>query len=125
MEISTVKEGKLIIKEGVTAIGERVFEGEEMQEIEFPRSLKLIGFSAFANCKNLKEVIIPDGVTHIGSEAFRDCKNLESVSIPTTVEKIEIVFCNCPNLRKVVAPRHLISKIAMETSIEVLLFMKE
>lgn len=124
MEIA-IKQGKLLIEEGVTAIGERVFENGEMQEVEFPNTLKLIGFSSFAHCKNLRTLEIPEGVLGIGNEAFYGCEKLEEVSIPTTVERIENAFHGCPNLRKVRAPFHLIPEIAKQTSSSVMLFVND
>lgn len=78
-ESSKVKELKLIIKDGVTEIGN----------------------SAFFNYSNLKTATIADTVTSIGPRAFNLCANLETVDkIPTGVKEIsDSAFSGCTNLK--------------------------
>ncbi len=54
-----------------------------------PRCVKIIGRSAFNNCKSLSEVIIPDSVTEIRSWAFDCCYSLCNVVIPDSVTEID------------------------------------
>jgi hypothetical protein len=56
--------------------------------LAFPDSLRSIGDSAFANCKNLPQAIMTTGVTSIGSYAFYDCSSLKIIGIPSTVTSI-------------------------------------
>lgn len=57
---------KVIIKEGITSIGD----------------------SAFADCYDLADIIIPDSVTSIGSRAFSCCYDLTGIKIPANVSSI-------------------------------------
>ena len=47
-----------------------------------------IGFSSFAQCKNIVNVVIPNGVTNIEQTAFSSCSKLEKVTIPDSVINI-------------------------------------
>ena len=81
---------ELIIPEGVTSIGDRVFSGcSSLTAITIPESVTSIGQSAFDNCAALKKVIIEDG-----SETLTLGYNSYSpswVSIPG-----EGLFYDCP-----------------------------
>lgn len=55
---------------GLNTIGDFAFDGTAIRQIEFPDSLKHIGYCAFANCNNLKNVEIPSSVESIGNGAF-------------------------------------------------------
>lgn len=61
----------------------------EIEYYEIPRGVKIIGFSAFMFCGNLKEIKIPDTVECIGWNAFCDCRSLERIEIPNSVVRIE------------------------------------
>ena len=93
-------------------IGDSAFSASNSQisnltKIEFPRSLKRIGKSAFFNCRKLTEIpafpaglitiddgafynatdvktdllVIPSSMTKIGKQAFRWCSNIKSVQV--------------------------------------------
>ena len=70
----------VIIKNGVTSIGDWVFY----------------------NCSSLTSITIPNGVTSIGNWVFRDCTSLTSVAIPTSVTSIgDGVFYCCESLTSI------------------------
>ena len=70
----------VIIKNGVTSIGDWVFY----------------------NCSSLTSITIPNSVTSIGNWVFRDCTSLTSVAIPTCVTSIgDGVFYCCESLTSI------------------------
>ncbi len=80
---------KVIIKDGVTSIGEGAFIGcESLESVTIPDGVTSIGDEAFSNCTSLKSIIIPDGVTNIGYGAFRCCESLGDIIIPDNLTNI-------------------------------------
>ena len=67
----------VIIEDGVTTIGDFAFYNcKQIESIEIPASVKIIGDSAFFSAK-LKTLVLPEGVEEIGDYAFCEC-TLES-----------------------------------------------
>lgn len=96
---------KVIIADGVTNIGNYVFEYfTKLKEVTIPSSVTSIGKSAFDDCYNLKGVEIPNSVTAIGEEAFGGC-GLTSIVLPNSVTKIEsFTFFRCSKLTSITIP---------------------
>ena len=62
---------KVIIKNGVTAIGNYTFDGcYKLTSVSIPNSVTRIGDYVFCGCGKLTSVNIPNGVTRIGGDAF-------------------------------------------------------
>ncbi len=83
----------------VTAIGWCAFEGNDVETVTVPNSVKTIGDGAFANCWWLKSVAFGDGVTAIGNSAFARCHSLAKITIPSNVKTVGAgAFAACPSL---------------------------
>ena len=120
---------KLIISEGITALGDNIFQpsGMETEELVFPDSLKRIGdntfknnyFSritlpphlesigdgAFANSYNITEMVFPDSVREIGANAFSGCGNLKHITLPEqNIEFGKAAFQGCNRLQSAELP---------------------
>ena len=81
----------------VVEIDEEAFEGEDdVEEVQFPATLKKIGESAFKGT-NLAQIILPDGLEIIEEEAFANISDhVSTIYIPSTVRKIgDNCFRNC------------------------------
>lgn len=89
---------ELVLGEGIEEITMEAFSWmKELRKVEFPKSLKRIGYAAFAHCAKLNCVNIPDGVTVISAHAFEGCNQLSNVYIPKSVKYIgDDAFYNCP-----------------------------
>ena len=90
----------IIIKEGITKIGENAFYGvANATSVSLPSTLKEIGKGAFYGCAQLQGVVIPENVTTIGIHAFFGCSSLEKIVIPASVTFIgSNAFGKCSSL---------------------------
>lgn len=80
----------VIIKEGITHLSQLGFyKCVNLQEIQFPNSLKTIGESCFRQCERLESLSFPNSLERIMAGAFMDCNALKTVTIPcsTTIEE--------------------------------------
>ena len=105
---------KVVIKNGVTSIGNACFweyeKPHHLKSVVIPNSVTSIGIHAFADCSSLTSVSIPNSVTSIGKYAFSDCSGLTSVSIPNSVTSIgEGAFSDCSSLTSVSIPNSVTS----------------
>lgn len=76
------------VKEGVAIIGDRAFYDAKLRTVTLPNSLRAIGQSAFAGCKNLTDVALPEGLEVIKDTAFRDCESLSALTLPSTLLEV-------------------------------------
>ena len=78
-------EGRLIIPEGTTSIGNAVFNGYKyITDVIIPNGVVTIGTNAFWGCDNLQSVTIPESTTMIYRDAFDNCDNLTNVYCKST-----------------------------------------
>lgn len=117
----------VLIKEGVTSIGDFLFDGcTNLNRVDLPSGITFIGGAAFQNCclgkinipssvrrihdnafsgNSFSTLTIPEGVKEIGIAAFSDCYYLTSVSLPSSLETIEgFAFINCYELEEITIP---------------------
>ena len=121
---------EIVIKDGVTNIGNYVFYDCYMvTSVSLPDSVTTINEYAFAYCSNLPALTLPKHLTSIGDFAFYSC-GLKSVALPNTVSSIGIyafaessiesfkfsaamtsipfyVFANCRELGSVFVPESI------------------
>ena len=106
---------KIVIKDGVTSIGNNAFayvNGEYDEEtgttktfsVVIPPSVKKIGEGAFQWC-SLNIINIPDTVTEIGRASFLTCQFATSIKISKNLKTIpQGAFSQCPKLTSVTIP---------------------
>lgn len=99
---------KVVIGDGVTAIGQNSFENyPNVEAVEIGSSVTKIGNGAFGSCKSLTSITIPENVKHIGEGAFFGCEGLEEVVLEG-VETIGVsAFNGCTALETVEFPATL------------------
>ena len=111
---------KVIIEEGITALGKRALVGLDMIEVVIPDSVTSIGLGAFEGCDSLNSITIPfvgekadgSGKTHFGyifgasnitSSDYDIPKSLKNIIIGDGVTNIrENAFSGCGNLDSIV-----------------------
>ncbi|MCQ2159700.1 MAG: leucine-rich repeat protein [Bacteroidales bacterium] len=102
---SLIKDGIVVIPQGVTEISDDAFMFTGLTRIEIPNSVTKIGNSAFAHCKGLSSIEIPDSVTKIEEGAFSSCTGLTSIEVPDSVTEIgKYTFCGCTGLTRIEIP---------------------
>ena len=97
---------KIIIKKGVTSIGEFAFyRCRELVDVNISETVKSIGVGAFNECYKMTKINIPKSVEHMGGDAFIFCKNLTSITLPESITRIESrTFGCCEKLKKIEIP---------------------
>ncbi len=120
---------KIELPETIAYIGDEAFcKCKFLEEINFPKSLKSIAWSAFSSCDSLTNIIMdcPElelskwqfncseiksatlKVKSIGEYSFANCSKLEKVILNEGLESIESsAFLNCNNLKNIQFPSSL------------------
>ena len=84
--------GTLVIPEGITTLGDKVFMGyTNIKTVVLPSTISSIGIRAFANCTSLEKVVFTKGAPslfEISGRAFENCVSLKSIDLPTNLETI-------------------------------------
>lgn len=100
----------VIIKNGVTSIGNCAFYGSNITSVTIPSSVKTIGEYAFYACKKLTTVKFSKGLESIGFWAFVKCTNLKSIVLPEGLKNIaHSAFEGCSNLKSIAIPDSVIT----------------
>lgn len=96
----------LVIPKGTTCVSSKhVMQPDRITSVILPDSLKIIGYSAFSGCINLKSIDIPNSVTKICDFAFQSCRSLKSIVLPNSVTTIgQHAFSGCRNLESITFP---------------------
>lgn len=93
---------KVHISEGIQRIGNKAFACLFfLENVEFPLSLKSIGYKAFLGT-SIRKLVIPDNITKIDGSAFWSCGELKEVTIGNGISEINIyTFKKCTSLEYV------------------------
>lgn len=87
----------ITVPEGTVSIGERSFFHSKIENVSFPKSLRVINKEAFLYCSNLKEINLPEGLSVIGESAFSYCESLTKMALSEGVTEIgKDAFRNVP-----------------------------
>jgi len=76
---------KVVIEEGITAIGDMAFGLTSLTNITIPSSVTSIGVQSFTACSKLTSIIIPSSVNFIGEGAFVSSGLLKVKILSTTL----------------------------------------
>ena len=68
---------------------EKIILGCDSSVIPTDGSVKMIGYSAFANCNAIETVILPKSIIAVESSAFSNCDNLKRVYITSSATEDE------------------------------------
>lgn len=97
---------KVILKDGVTSIGDYTFyDCDSLTSITIPNSVTSIGSYAFYWCTSLTSVSLGDSVTSIDDYVFEGCERLTSITLPDSVTSIgDAAFRYCISLTSITIP---------------------
>lgn len=97
--------GDLTVEEGVTSIGDNMFNGVYLNSISLPNGLQRIGSYAFNDDGFLTRLDLPSSVTEIGAYAFANNYRLSEFTMPVALNKIsDGLFMNCYALASISIP---------------------
>lgn len=98
----------------VATIGGSLFYKSEITSVNIPSTIKIIGASAFEECKSLKSITIPDGVERIEAHAFLN-SSITTFILPNSVKTLgNKVF---PNTTEVLEFSNSLTVIPDETCV--------
>lgn len=86
----------------VMLVGEEAFNGSNLTSVTLPKTLQMIDFAAFADCKRLTNINLPDDVFYIADYAFAGCSNLQTLKLSKSISAIDnYAFAECTKLRSI------------------------
>ena len=91
----------------VTEISNYAFDyRKEIETVNIPNSVRIIGNEAFCDCRNLKTVSFSANTESIGEGAFSGCNNLILSSIPSKTKIIgKRAFADCNSITGISIPK--------------------
>ncbi len=95
---------KIVVNEGITAIGSYAFWGmNNVTTVTLPSTLTEIRDFAFAYCGKLNSVSFPAGLASIGKSAFEGCGSLGSVLLHETTKSVgDYAFAYCYGMKSAI-----------------------
>lgn len=90
----------VVIKNGITGIGEAVFANcVNLENVTLSNTVTEIEDNAFSSCSSLKNLTLSTNLSQIGNEAFSHCEKLERVVLPNALTKLgNMAFLACSSL---------------------------
>lgn len=83
------------IPEGYDRVGDEAFANSSITKVNFPKTLTLIGESAFLKCEYIASITLNEGLENIGKKAFMGT-SLTALKFPSTLQIIhDEAFRNC------------------------------
>ena len=83
-------------------IGDGAFSQTKLTVVTLPLSVREMGASVFASCKELTVVTLPEGLISTGEKLFENDTALVTVNLPSTLQKLgNYAFQNCSALKSV------------------------
>ncbi len=71
---------KIIVDEGVTKLGDYIFERCDVTEVSLPTSLRELGMFAFGGCEYLEEIELQKATKTFGIGVFYHCSSLKKIT---------------------------------------------
>lgn len=82
---------ELVIKEGITCIGEYAFNSlRNLETLTLPSTLEILDTYCFGICPSLTTLVIPEGVRIIASKVFNTCSGITTIYLPSTLEFVDM-----------------------------------
>lgn len=78
----------VVVKDGVTSIGDHAFRCEALQSVVLPNSVTSIGDYAFFGDSSLTDIALPSCLERIGESAFAWCSSLTTMDLPDSITSI-------------------------------------
>ena len=97
---------RVYLPDTVRSIGAYAFQGcAALEWVHLPVGLTEISERMFDGCISLQQVTLPTGIRSIGDYAFYGCAALKALHLPETVERIgKYAFYNCRRLEEINIP---------------------
>ena len=99
--------GLLEIAKGTRVIGTSAFENcKEITSVIFPQSVKHITLDAFYGCSGITFIELPYFINSILSKSFSGCSSLTYIAFPKSISRIDsYAFAGCDNISKIFIER--------------------
>jgi len=70
------------------------------------KTVKKIGYGAFAECKSIETLVIPETITTIENYSFSQCSQLQTIEIPDSVVALgQYAFAGCSSMKNLKLPK--------------------
>lgn len=81
-----VRKGREILKYRNKEYVERgEFRGNSAMDLIMPNTIRVVGESAYRECRAMQSAVLSETLCELGAYAFRDCDALENVTMPSTM----------------------------------------